>query len=523
MIAVRTIRIVLILTLLGAISFGSSGCISGQSQRIGSSYSIASSNSGSSSAPQPSRRYPVQLTHHSAPGSPELVAPGAPIQSFTDPNSSQHEMQVGEPITIDLPTALSMAVGQNPQIAFAAARYRESYARLNGAQRLWLPSIRAGVSFNNHSGNLQASDGNVLDVDRSSLQAGLGVQAVGAGTPAVPGVAAQFHTSDALFQPKIERNATAASQAATQTATNDTLLATALAHLELLRTAQQLRIAEETRDNSGQLAKLTKSFAQSGQGPHADADRAATEFTRRRNEVSRANEAWRVAGARMAELLRLDPTAEILPNEITVVPVNIVDHAAPVTELLAAGLSNRPELAEAHYLVGEAVQRYRREKFAPLLPSVLLGISQSRFGGGLGSEVDNYRDRFDLDATAFWELRNLGFGDVARTAENRARFDQARARQAAMMDRVAREIVEGHQQVRSRSEQIAVAESGVQYATNSYQRNMTRIHEGQGLPIEVLQSIQALDESRREYLRTIVDHNEAQFRLQRALGWPIHG
>ena len=43
----------------------------------------------------------------------------------------------------------------------------------------------------------------------------------------------------------------------------------------------------------------------------------------------------------------------------------------------------------------------------------------------------------------------------------------------------------------------------------------------EGLPIETLQSIQALDQARREYLRALVDYNAAQFRLQRALGWPI--
>jgi hypothetical protein len=42
-----------------------------------------------------------------------------------------------------------------------------------------------------------------------------------------------------------------------------------------------------------------------------------------------------------------------------------------------------------------------------------------------------------------------------------------------------------------------------------------------GLPIETLQSIQALDQARREYLRALVDYNTAQFRLHRALGWPI--
>jgi outer membrane protein TolC len=40
------------------------------------------------------------------------------------------------------------------------------------------------------------------------------------------------------------------------------------------------------------------------------------------------------------------------------------------------------------------------------------------------------------------------------------------------------------------------------------------------LPIEVLQSLQALDQMRREYLRCVIDYNVAQFSLLRALGWP---
>jgi outer membrane protein TolC len=61
----------------------------------------------------------------------------------------------------------------------------------------------------------------------------------------------------------------------------------------------------------------------------------------------------------------------------------------------------------------------------------------------------------------------------------------------------------------------------VQRATNSFKRNWLRVRDLEGLPIETLQSIQALDQARREYLRALVDYNTAQFRLQRALGWPI--
>jgi outer membrane protein TolC len=89
-----------------------------------------------------------------------------------------------------------------------------------------------------------------------------------------------------------------------------------------------------------------------------------------------------------------------------------------------------------------------------------------------------------------------------------------------MMDQVAREITEAHSQTEARRRQIAIAQEGVQAAVDSYRRNVARIEEGKGLPIEVLQSVQALAATRREYLRTLIDYNLAQFALHRALGWP---
>ena len=42
-------------------------------------------------------------------------------------------------------------------------------------------------------------------------------------------------------------------------------------------------------------------------------------------------------------------------------------------DLVAQALTNRPELRQNRYLVGEVLQLLRREKYAPLVPSVILG------------------------------------------------------------------------------------------------------------------------------------------------------
>jgi outer membrane protein TolC len=41
------------------------------------------------------------------------------------------------------------------------------------------------------------------------------------------------------------------------------------------------------------------------------------------------------------------------------------------------------------------------------------------------------------------------------------------------------------------------------------------------LPIEALQSAQALDTARQTYLAAVLEYNEAQLRLYRGLGWPL--
>lgn len=482
-----------------------------------------SSQPGLLAAREPLPQVPADLPTQSVPTETHAGSALQPrtVAQAMQPPIAEEIAQTPPTFEVDLTTALQVVEGQSPRIAFAEARYREAYARLAAAKVLWLPSIRAGVSFNHHDGNLQNAAGNILNVSRTALNAGLGVQSVGAGSPVVPGVMASFHASDAIYQPKIEGHAASARQAATQSARNDALLAAALAYVNLLRAAQELTIAETTHENAKQLAELTESFARAGEGPQADADRARTELVRRANQVLRGQEAFRVASARLAETLSVDPLTQIVPTEPTIVPIDLVSPGLPVGELLATGLSNRPELAEAEHLVWEAIHRYRREKHAPLLPSVLLGVSQGGFGGGIGGRVRDFDDRFDFDAVAFWELRNLGFGERAARDGGRSRADQARWLQAQQMDRVAREIVEAHAQVDSRQAQISQAERGVAAATDAYHHDLQRIQEGQGLPLEALQSLQALNDARLEYLRTVAEYNESQFRLQRALGWPI--
>ncbi|QDU63032.1 Outer membrane efflux protein [Planctomycetes bacterium Pan216] len=428
----------------------------------------------------------------------------------------------GEPFAINLPTAMAHVSGGHPIVGTTQWQVREAYARLAQARVLWLPTIQPGFSFNVHDGNLQTSEGEIIDVNRDAFQAGLGSGATGAGTTTFPGLLSEFHVADAIFLPRIAaRNACALEHGADATV-NEHLLGVALAYLQLQRAEQDRRIVEETHDHTATLSKLTHDFAAAGQGLRADADRLQTELTLVKSRLVGASEQTEVAAADLAEAISLDNNRRLLLMEPTIVPLDLVPGELDEASLISEGLSNRPELKESQALVAAACEEFRRQKAAPFVPSLLLGFSPGVFGGGRSGTLANIDNRADFDAVAFWQVRQLGLGEKFARRESKARVQQARYEVVGVMDQVARQIRTARTQVVHRKRQIEITKQAITSAEASFERNLARIRDGQGLPLEVLQSVQALESARRAYLNAVIDYNRAQFTLQWALGWPVH-
>ena len=348
---------------------------------------------------------------------------------------------------IDLPTALQLADANNLLVAAAREQIGVALARVDTANALWLPSIRGGVNYNRHDGSIQDVHGIQFNTTRSALYAGAGAGVYGAGTPLVPGIYSNFHLADVLFQPLAARQFAGSRNRAAVVETNNTLLQVTLGYFELLRAGEDAAILEATRTNAQRLADLTAAYAETGEGLPADANRARAELMTRMVEVQRARESQRVASARLSQLLRLDPAVMLLPADAAVAPIEIFHPDLPVRELVAQGLGQRPELAENQQLVAEAASLLRREKMAPFVPSFLLGASYGGMGAGINTQIAPFHDRFDFDAVAYWEMRNLGFGEAAARRGAAATVRSSRLRYLAMMDQVAREIVEAQREL----------------------------------------------------------------------------
>jgi outer membrane protein TolC len=424
---------------------------------------------------------------------------------------------------IDLPTALQLAGANNLQIAIARERVNQAGARAQLAGALWIPSLNAGVVYNNHSGRIQGTEGEVVEASRSSFFVG-GAAVVGnspaTGSGGNPRMFVDLSLADALFEPLAARQLVRATSADRTTAFNDTLFEVSAAYLTLVRAQARLAITQEAVRNAEELAKITRDFAETGQGLQADADRATVEAAARRRDVLQAEEELAVISAHLARLLRLDPAVQLQPAEQIPAPLEFVDPSLALPSLIGQAAAARPEVRTADAIRDAACYRQRQEQVRPWVPHLYAGASGGGFGGGEGSDVDNFGGRSDFDVAAVWELQNLGFGNVARRREQQSVYRQANLAIQQVRDLVAAEVAQAYQRVQLRRRQIEVTRPQVESAHQAIRLNFEGIRGGELRPIEIQQAIGALASSRTGYLDAVTDYNVAQVQLLRAIGQP---
>jgi outer membrane protein TolC len=309
-------------------------------------------------------------------------------------------------------------------------------------------------------------------------------------------------------------------------------------YVNLLRGYGRQAIARKNREEGAEVARLTAEYAQTGLGRKADADRALVELKRRDAELTQAEGETLAASARLAQLLNLDPSLRLKPIDGWVVPAPIVPDPIPLSELLAIALLQRPELAARRSEIRTALYELSLSRLLPFSPNVIAGFSAGGFGGGSnlvasppgfvagdGTRItaprfSDLESRTDLDVDVFWTFRNMGIGNLAlnRAAESRAK--QSHLRELETVNLVRAQVAESYGWVAARFRQIEAGEKAVRASQDAYTQDLTRIRGGQGLPLEVVDSMRLLSRSRYDYLDSVIEYNRAQFQLWVSLGKP---
>ena len=454
-----------------------------------------------------------------------------PSSTLTAMSPPLHPGQSIQPI--DLATALRLAGVRDLDIATARQRVCESLAELERARALWLPSLFIGPTWTRSDGQIQTITGQVQTIDRSSLFVGATAALAngfpapppGTGFPSLNGLSATLRISDAIYEPLAARRVVAAARAGLKATTNDAILTVAEAYFDLQLASGNLAIAREATGNAETLSRLTGTFVRSGAGLEADHRRALTELRKRRRSIQASIGQLKVASANLIRPLVLNPHLVVAPVEPAEAIIRLVPEDVPLDDLIEQGWRNRPELAQSQELVKAAVFRLKQARLRPFVPSLAVSFSGGGFGGGPSTFFGNFGSRGDTEASLFWDLRNLGFTDLALMRRANAQRRIADIEFTRVQAQVASDVVTAYESRAAASAELDDAREAVTEALQSLELNLTNIRRGTGLPgatrpLEVLQPIQALAQARSEYLIAVLTYNRAQFRLYRALGQP---
>jgi outer membrane protein TolC len=286
-----------------------------------------------------------------------------------------------------------------------------------------------------------------------------------------------------------------------------------------------LAVSREAAANATILSDITGSYARTGQGLEADHRRALAELKHRRKDIKLAEGQLLVASANLVRLLVLDPNIVIAPVEPAETIVRLIPDDAALDDLVVRGLRQRPELAGAQQLVEAAIYRLKQARLRPFVPSLAVSYAGGGFGGGAGAFFGNFGPRGDAAVSLFWDLQNLGFGDIAIMHRRAAERESTNLEMTKTEQQVAADVIASYEARQAATRQIAEATEAVTEALDSMKLNLINIREGAELPratrpIEVLQPIQALAQARLDYLDSVLAYNRNQFRLQRAIGGP---
>ncbi len=425
---------------------------------------------------------------------------------------------------INLATALRLSDARPLIVAAAQASVWVAEAQLTRAKVLWVPQLNIGGDYIRHDGGGPDFNKGIMTAPSVNFFYG------GAGLWEIVAL------TDVFFEPLVKRQMLNSRQWDIQTAKNDSVLLTADAYFRVHQYrgmyAGALYCVKRGRDLVDRVASLSAELV-----PVVEVERARNMLADTEQQATSARQAWRVASARLTQVLRLNPRAVVVPLEHDHLEITLIDPTRPLPDLHVIALSNRPELASYQALIQAAKDRVRREKGRMYLPNVLINgfqtpdemIQAGIFGLGTNSKLNQWTGRDDVSLQVLWELEALGIGNLARIKEQRGEQSKAMIDFFRIQDMVAMDVTKAQADLQSAAARVEQAErslrAGIATFNGSFEglQHTTRFGDVLVLinrPQEVVYALQLMKADFDAYFTTVAEYNRAQFELFHALGYP---
>jgi outer membrane protein TolC len=406
---------------------------------------------------------------------------------------------------IDLPTALRLAGAQNLDVQLARERLVEAKAIHAQAIAQFFPWISPGVGYRRHDDKIQDVEGNIIDVHKYSYAPG-----------ATFGV--QWDIGDALYRSLASKQMEHAAAHALETERQDVVLAAATGYFELSLAQASVGVARQSVRISSDYEAQLRQAVSAGLAFKGDQIRVRVQLERGQLTLQQALEQQRIASARLAQVLRLDPALELASPENDLVPMTLFETNTALRPLVRQGVRSRQELKQNQALIAAARETRNGVSYGPLIPSVGAQAFLGGLGGGRRGVSDTFGGQEDYLVGLSWRIGPGGLFDSTRirAADSRVRIAEITGQK--MQDEITRQVVEAYTRWQSSREQLGTTRRALEDAEEALRLTQQRKEFAVGIVLEAIQAEQDLTRARLDYVKAIASFNSAQYSLRQAIG-----
>ncbi|MEE8469101.1 MAG: TolC family protein [Planctomycetota bacterium] len=399
------------------------------------------------------------------------------------------------PRTLGLLEVLRIADDQGLDIQIAREHVAAARAERAIARAAWYPELAVGTSYFRNEGNVQATAGQFLDVDKQNTFLGAGLSL-------------RLDLAAAALGEDAARERLTAAGHALESSAQDTQALAAELYLDLMEAGLQLSITEEAIAHGQSLVDLQEARSAGGSGLPADLSRSRAHLARAEGARVEAVRRVEVASAGLGELLQLPPTVQITPAGLAPLPDG---ESGTLEDLLFSAAQSRPELADARARSRAARFDARAASKAWLYPTLELGA----VAGGFGNNFGDLESSEVYVAGLTWHLGARLFGVADR---ERAQYRAAQLTEVRLGRLVAAQVVAAEASLRAAAARLITVQDEITAADQAWILARDRHEAGAGLFVEVLEAQVALLRARISEAAADVDLHRSWYALQRAVG-----
>lgn len=425
--------------------------------------------------------------------------------SFAQPAASATNATGTSVYLIDLPAVLQLAGAQNLDVRIARERLAEAQANNESALLRFFPWVNAGITYRRHDGLTQSTEGDIVNVNKQSY---------------APGAAliAQWDLGDAIYKKLVAKQLARAADHGLEAQRQDSIVAAARDYFDLAFAQAAVGVAQEAVRISTNYEAQVKSAVEAGIAFKGDLLRVSVQAERNQVALRQATEQQRLAAARLAQALHLDPAVELVARDADLVPLTFLETNLTMQSLVHRALAMRPDLKQSQAFVRAAKENRNGAVYGPLIPSIVASAFGGGLGGGTNNDWGNFGPQEDYFVGVGWRIGSGGLFDFSRQKAAKARLNATQIGAEKLHDEIVRQVVDAFTRLQSLSEQInrrwrvlTAAEEGLQLAQQRQQF-------GVGIVLENILAEQDLTRARTDYLKAVAEFNKAQFELSKAVG-----